>query len=302
MPQSNPRVKLTHPEKVLFPETGYTKQDLAVYYGEVSAALMPFLKNRPLMLHRFPQGIGQPGFYQKDTGNALPDWIQQVQVPRENQEPIAQAVVNTKAALLYMVNLNTITLHPWLSTTPHLHKPDKLIFDLDPAENGFETAVKGALLLRELLENKYGLRCFVMTTGSSGLHVTIPLKPTEPFDAVRPFALAIGAELARQHPDEFTTEQRIENRGNRLFIDYMRNSYAQTAVAPYSVRALPGAPVAAPLFWEELQDKNLKAQQFDIRTMPARLKEQGNPWQDFRKQAKSLKKAIALQKAEAAKR
>jgi bifunctional non-homologous end joining protein LigD len=299
---SRRQIQITHPEKILFPNAGLTKQDLTTYYQVIAAALIPFLKNRPLMFQRFPQGINHPGFYQKDTGPSFPDWIDQVMVARENQKPIMQAVIQTKAALLYSVNLNTITFHPWLSTTRNLHNPDKLIFDLDPPANGFKTAVKGALLLRELLERKYGLTCFVMTTGSSGLHVTIPIKATEPFDVVRPFAFAIGEELARQYPEEFTTGQRIENRGNRLYIDYMRNSYALTAVAPYTVRALPDAPVAATLFWEELQDKDLQAQQYNILTMPARLRETGNPWKDFRKHAKNLKQAITLQKAEAVKR
>ena len=289
------KTALSHPEKVLFPEQKFTKQDLADYYSQVSAAILPFLKNRPLMLHRFPQGIGHHGFYQKDIGDSFPDWIDRISVAREKQEPIEQAVINTKAALQYVVNQNTIVFHPWLSTVKDLYKPDKLIFDLDPGESGFKTAVKGALLLRELLENKYGLTCFVMTTGSSGLHVTIPIKPEATFDVVRPFAHAVGEEIAADYSKEFTTEQRIEDRKGRLFVDYMRNSYAQTAVAPYSVRAISGAPVAAPLFWEELQDKNLKAQQYNIKTMPERLEKTGNPWQDFRKAAKSLKKAIALQ-------
>lgn len=250
------------------------------------------------MLHRFPQGIGKGGFYQKDIGASLPDWIASVSVPRENQKPIAQALINTKAALQYMANQNAIVFHPWLSKAKDLHKPDKIIFDLDPAENGFKTAVKGALLLRELLESKYGLNCFVMTTGSSGLHVTIPIKPELDFDEVRPFALTVGNELIRNYPEEFTTEQRIEDRKGKLFVDYLRNSYAQTAVAPYSVRALPGAPVAAPLFWDELQDKNLKAQMYTLETMAERLKQIGNPWQDFREKAKSLKKALAIQPQE----
>ncbi|MFC5271036.1 non-homologous end-joining DNA ligase [Adhaeribacter terreus] len=296
------KVIITHPEKMLFPEQGFTKQDLIKYYEAVSGHLLPFLKNRPLMLHRFPQGIKKQGFYQKDIGASFPDWIGRVSVAREKQEPIDQAVINTKAGLRFVINQNTIVLHPWLSTVKDLHKPDKIIFDLDPAEGGFKTAVKGALLLRELLEKKYGLTCFVMTTGSSGLHVTIPVKPNHDFDMVRPFALAIGNELAAMYPAEFTTEQRIEDRKSRLFVDYMRNSYAQTAVAPYSVRALPGAPVAAPLFWEELLDKNLKAQMYTIETMPERLKKAGNPWQDFRKQAKSLTRALQKQKAELQKR
>lgn len=292
---SNRTVEITHPEKILFPEADYTKQDLVNYYQSVSTYILPFLKNRPVMLHRFPKGIKQLGFYQKDIGNSFPDWIDRISVERENQQPIDQALVNTKAALRYTINQNTIVLHPWLSTKKDLHKPDKLIFDLDPGESGFKTAVKGALLLRELLEKKYKLPCFIMTTGSSGLHVTIPVKPTEDFELVRPFARAIGEELSGQYPDEFTTEQRIEDRGKRLFVDYMRNSYAQTAVAPYSARALPNAPVAAPLFWEELQDQNLSAQQYTIRSLPERLKKNGNPWQDFRKKAKSLKKAIVIQ-------
>ncbi|MBK0403677.1 non-homologous end-joining DNA ligase [Adhaeribacter sp. BT258] len=292
------KIIITHPDKVLFPEAGFTKQHLADYYEAVSGSLLPFLKNRPIMLHRFPQGIGHHGFYQKDIGNAFPDWISRVLVAREKQDPIEQAVINTKAALRFVINQNTVVLHPWLSTVKDLHKPDKIIFDLDPAEGGFKTAVKGALLLRGLLEKEYGLTCFVMTTGSSGLHVTIPIKPNHDFDAVRPFALMVAEQLSALHPAEFTTEQRIEDRKGRLFVDYLRNSYAQTAVAPYAVRALPGAPVAAPLFWEELADKNLKAQQFNIVSMPERLKNGGNPWQDFRKNAISLTKALAKQKSE----
>lgn len=290
------KTTITHPEKVLFPETGFTKQHLVTYYETVSAYMLPFLKNRPLMLHRFPQGIGHHGFFQKDIGNAFPDWISRVLVAREKQEPIEQAVINSKAALRYVINQNTVVLHPWLSTVKDLHKPDKIIFDLDPAEGGFKTAVKGALLLRELLEKEYGFTSYVMTTGSSGLHVTIPIKPNHDFDEVRPFALQVGEQLSALHPTEFTTEQRIEDRKGRLFVDYMRNSYAQTAVAPYAVRALPGAPVAAPLFWEELEDKNLKAQQYNIISMPERLKNSGNPWQDFRKNAKSLTPALRKQK------
>jgi bifunctional non-homologous end joining protein LigD len=292
-------VEISHPEKILFPEQGYTKQDLANYYAQIATQLIPFLKNRPLMLHRFPQGIGHHGFYQKDIGDSFPDWIDRVSVEREKQKPIDQALINNKAALLYTINQNTIVLHPWLSTAKDLHKPDKLIFDLDPSEGDFKTAVKGALLLRELLENKYGLNCFVMTTGSSGLHVTIPITATEDFDMVRPFALKVGEELSAQFPKEFTTEQRIEDRQGRLFVDYMRNSYAQTAVAPYSVRALPEAPVAAPLFWEELQDKNLIARMYNIETMPERIKKVGNPWTDFRKEAKSMKAALKIQAKEA---
>lgn len=250
------------------------------------------------MLHRFPQGITQKGFYQKDIGDYFPAWINRIQVPREDQPPIEQAVLNTKKAILYAVNLNTLTFHPWLSTVKDLNKPDKLIFDLDPAENGFKIAVKAAVLLKELLEKKYGLNCFVMTTGSSGLHITIPLKATEPFNIVRPFARAIGEELSRLYPNDFTTEQRIEDRGNRLYIDYMRNSYAQTAVSPYAVRPLPGAPVATPIFWDELADKNLIAQQYNITTIPKRLKETGNPWAEFREYAKSLKKALLIQQSE----
>ncbi len=290
------KIEISHPEKVLFPEQGFTKKDLANYYNTVSALILPFLKNRPIMLHRFPQGIGHHGFYQKDIGDSFPDWIDRVSVAREKQPAIEQAVINKKAALLYTINQNTIVLHPWLSTAKDLHVPDKLIFDLDPAEGGFKTAVRGALLLRELLENKYGLTCFVMTSGSKGLHVTIAIKPELNFDVVRPFALAIGEELSKQYPEEFTTEQRIEDRKGRLFVDYLRNSYAQTAVAPYAVRAITNAPVAAPLFWDELKDKNLSPGMYNIQSMPERIKAVGNPWENFRKSAKSLKKAISIQK------
>ncbi len=278
-------------DKVLFPAHGgagaVTKGELIEYYRQVAPVMLRYLKGRPISLQRYPNGIDEKGFYQKEMSDYFPEWIDRARIEvLETGEIQEQVVCNDAATLVYLANQNTITLHPWLSRADRLYHPDKLIFDLDPPGE-FEAARRTARLMRDLLL-ELGLQPFVMTTGSRGLHVVTPLDRKADFDTVRDFARDLADLLARRHPDALTVEMRKDEREGRVFLDYLRNAYASTAVAPYAVRARPGAPVATPLEWEELDDLALRSDTYTLRTLPARLARVGDPWRDMRRRARGL--------------
>lgn len=280
-------------DKVLFPGDGITKGELIGYYRDVAPVMLPHLEDRPLTLHRFPDGIGAEGFYQHDTPDYFPDWIARYEAARAGNGkdgPVEHMLCNNEATLAYLANQGTITLHAWLATVPQLEHPDKLVFDLDPPGEDFEPVRQGARWVVELME-KLGLAPFVMTTGSRGLHVVAPIKPDLDFDAARDTARGMADWLAGQHPDELTVEQRKNKRRGRLYLDVMRNAYGQTSVAPYSVRALASAPVATPITLDELGDKRLAPQRWDLQNIRRRLGQRDDPWQDFRRHAGSLRRA-----------
>jgi bifunctional non-homologous end joining protein LigD len=243
-------------------------------------------------MQRFPEGIGRPGFYAKETPDYFPDWIERVEVEvLETGEKQPQVVVNNAATLVYLADQATITLHTWLSRAGRLDRPDKLIFDLDPPES-FEDARAAARSLRALLD-ELALTAYVMTTGGRGLHIGVPLDGRDDFDTVRAFARRAADLLAAREPERLTTETRKRARHGRLFLDYLRNGYAQTSVPPFTVRARPNAPVATPLSWDELDDPDLNSQRFTLRTLPRRLEEVGDPWADFYTRGQSLDEAKA---------
>jgi bifunctional non-homologous end joining protein LigD len=280
------RVEITHPEKVLFPDDGITKGELIEYYHRIAGVMIPHIRDRPIIMHRFPEGIQSEGFYHQAIPEYAPDWVRRVTVKKEGGT-VTHILCNDAATLVYTANLGCISPHVWLSRKDKPEKPDRMIFDLDPAGNDFEPVRQGARLLKGLLD-EIGLVSFLKTTGSHGLHVVVPLKNTEDFDPVRDFAQGIAGIMTHREPEKFTTEQRKEKRKNRLFIDTLRNAYAHTAVAPYAVRALKGAPVAAPLFWQELDDPELGAQRYNIRNIFKRLEKDGDPWHSMERQAQSL--------------
>ncbi len=282
-------VNVTHPDKVLFPDSGITKGDLIDYYQKVAPVMLPHLKDRPVTLQRFPNGIESGGFFQKQASDYFPDWIKvaQIDLLQEEQDQ-QQVVVDSAATLVYLANQAAITLHAWLSRVDKLHYPDRIIFDLDPPDSDFGLVREAARELRQMLE-EVGLVPFLMTTGSRGLHVVAPLDRSVEFDQVREFAKDLADVAASRRPDKLTTEVRKDARRGRLFLDYLRNSYAQTAVAPYSVRAKPGAPVAAPLLWEELSESAMRSGRFTIRNIFERLDRRGDPWQDMLSHAKPLR-------------
>jgi bifunctional non-homologous end joining protein LigD len=286
-------VPLTNTGKVLFPDDGITKGDLIGYYQAVAEHMLPYLRDRPLAMARYPDGITGERIFQKNVGRHFPDWIPRVEVGKQGGK-LCQVVASKAADLVYLANQACIELHPFLSRVERpshldepsrpdqLHQPDMLIFDLDPPDTGhFEAVRTAALRLREILEGELGLVSFVKTTGSKGLHVQVPLNGREEFDPVREFARQVAEVLAAAEPDLVTVEQRKDARDGRVYADIMRNAYAQTAVAAYSVRARPGAPVATPVSWDEVADPALAANSFTLRTMPdrlAQLNKAGDPW------------------------
>ncbi|WP_338606258.1 non-homologous end-joining DNA ligase [Desulfoferula mesophila] len=283
---------LSNPGKILFPKSGFTKANLADYYQQASPIILPHLKDRPLMIQRFPEGINSEGFYQKEVVGHFPAWISRVRLKKKEGGYIEQAMANNRSTLLYIADLAGITLHPWLSRADRPDLPDRVLFDLDPAgdRGDFPLVIRTAGMLRTLL-GRIGLRPYVMTTGSRGLHVAAPLLRKESFEQVRAFALEVAQRLVGEHPDVLTTEQRIAKRGGRLYLDVTRNGYGQTSVAPYAVRALPGAPVATPLEWSELTASGLGPQSFNLGNILTRLDQQPDPWQGMGRHGRSLAQA-----------
>ena len=274
-------VPLSNTGKALFPADGITKGDLIQYYLDIAPVMLPYLRDRPLSLARYPEGITGERIFQKNACRHFPDWIPRAEVGKAGGE-LCQVLCEKPADLVYLANQACIELHALLSRTGSLHQPDQLIFDLDPPDDGqFGHVRTVALRLRGILEDDLGLTCYVKTTGSKGLHVLIPLNSREGFDSVREFARQVAGVLAAAEPGLVTVEQRKDARGGRIYADIMRNGYAQTAVAPYSVRARPGAPVAAPLHWDEVTDPELTARAVTIRTIANRLEHlaaAGDPW------------------------
>jgi len=281
-------VLLKKPDKLLFPDDGISKADLADHYRVVAARMLPHLRGRPLMLERHPDGIGGPGFVQKDVPAYFPDWVHTAELPKEDGT-VDYLIADDTATLLYLANQACTTVHRFLSKADRPHHPDRLVFDLDPSGDDFETARSAAKHLHALLAD-LGLASAVMTTGSRGLHVLVPLTRGADFDEVRAFARAVADRLAERHPDRLTTEASKKARHGRLYLDVQRNAYAQTAVAPYTVRALPGAPVATPLAWAELDERGLTARRWTMATIRDRLADE-DPWAGLSRHGRSLAEA-----------
>ncbi len=287
-------VQITHPGKVLFPEAGLTKMDLARYYQRIAEVMLPHLRGRPISMRRFPDGISGEGFYQKEAPGYFPDWINRVSVGLKDEGGTQRQITCENAAtLVYLAGQDCLEIHPWLSRADDLDHPDRLIFDLDPPSEDFEVVRFAAGAARKLL-GELGLPSFLMTTGSRGLHVVVPLDRSADFDACRDFARRVAAVLAGRYPDRLTSEVRKEKRQGRLFLDYLRNAYGQTAVAPYGVRAKPGAPVATPLDWEELGDRSLYSQRYRLENIFRRLGQKEDPWRDMMQHAVSLEGPLRL--------
>jgi bifunctional non-homologous end joining protein LigD len=271
-------VELSHTDKVFYPDDQITKGDVIEYYQAVADRMLPYLRDRPVTMARYPDGITGPRIIQKNVPGYFPAWITRVEV-RKQDGTLRQVICDKPATLVYLANQACIEPHVFLSRIDRLDRPDQLVFDLDPPGAGsFDLARRSALWLRSLLEGELGVTSFVKTTGGKGLHVHVPLTRREGFDEVRGFASAAAAVLAARHPDAVTAEQRKDKRGGRLYLDVMRNAYAQTVVAPYAVRARPGAGVATPLHWDEVTDPALDPGALSLRTVPGRLAAGGDPW------------------------
>ena len=287
-------IELPNAERVLFRRDGITKRDLVRYYRGVAGQMLPLLRDRPVSITRFPDGITRQAIVQKNVPAHFPDWITRAQI-RTEDGPLEQVICDKPATLMYLAGQGCVELHCFLSRLGQLREPDQLIFDLDPPDDHrFDDVRVCALRLGELLSDELGLPTFVKTTGGNGLHVHVPLSENEEFDAVREFARQVTGLLAVRHPDLVTTEQRKYQRGPRIYADVTRNAYAQLAVAPYSVRARRGAPVATPLSWDEVEDKGLSPEQFTLRTLPGRIRDSrpaAGPWAGMARRRTGLARA-----------
>ena len=276
-------------QKVLFPDDGITKGELIEYYTRVAEPMLPHVTHRPAAMERYPDGIRGPRIFHKDVPDHFPDWIERVRV-RKAGGSLHQVVCSEAATLAYLANQACITPHVFLSRIDRIDEPDQMIFDLDPPGEGFGDARRVALSLRSLLD-ELALPSFVKTTGGKGLHVMVPLDRSAGFDEVRAFARDVADVLIERAPDNLTREPRKERRRGRLFLDVMRNAYAQTVAPAYAVRARPTAPVAMPLDWNEVEDRSLRPSRFTMSTIGARLERDGDPWRGFRRRSRSLRSA-----------
>lgn len=263
-------------DKELFPRDDVTKGDVIEHYRAVADAMLPHLAGRPLTMRRYPDGIGADGFFQKDASDHFPDWIDTVEVALRGGGTTRHVLAEDAATLVYLANQATIEFHVWLSTVADLERPDRLVIDIDPPD-GTPTATlhEVARRLRAVYE-QIGLTAFVQATGGRGYHVAAPLDRSEDFEAVRALAADIAERLVARDPDLLTTAQRKDGRGDRIFLDVNRNAYGQTFIAPYSMRARPGAAVATPLDWAELGRSTPDGH--TAATIRRRLAQKADPW------------------------
>jgi bifunctional non-homologous end joining protein LigD len=281
---------ITHPEKVLFPDSGITKGELAAYYEAAAPCLLPHIEGRPVTMERYPAGIGRQGFWQKDVSRGFPEWLERVEVPKRNGT-VHHPVVRDVRSLLWLANQNSITPHVWPSRLPELLHPDVCIFDLDPAREEEDVLRRVVLALRGLLE-ELGLRSWVKTSGSKGYHVAVPLDRRAGFGEVARFAHGVGAALVERDPDHLTQEFSKADRGGRILVDTGRNGYSATFAAAYAVRARPGAPVSAPCTWDEVEQGRAGPRAFTLRDMAGRMARVGDPWAGMTAQGQPLGPAI----------
>ncbi len=283
---------VSNAEKILFPEEGYTKLQFVQYYNKIADYILPHLQGRPVSMRRFPSGPHGTLFFQKNIPDYFPDWISRIRVM--DSKKTTYAVCNDRRTLLYLANL-VVEFNTWPSKVDRLEFPDKMIFDIDPMRDGFKQVILCAKALKDILDG-LGLESYVMTTGSRGLHVVVPLDRKLDFTRVRSFAQVIAGSVVDSDPDLFTVEQRTEKRGKKVFIDIYRNSFSQTAISPYSVRPLDTAPVAAPIEWEELGSVS-DSKKYSMVNIMEKLESRGDPWQGIFANKQSLKKAVFPEKA-----
>jgi bifunctional non-homologous end joining protein LigD len=282
---------ITHPDKVLFPDDGITKGELAAYYESIASVMLPHLRRRPITMERYPSGIGQKGFWQKDVSKGFPEWLERVEVPKKGGT-VHHPLVDDARSLLWVINQNTITLHVWTSRVPTLHHPDVCVFDLDPSNEDDQDSLRAAALgLRDLL-SELGLPSWIKTSGSKGFHILLSLDGKSRMGDVARFAHAAGALLVKRDPERLTQEFSKADRGGRILVDTGRNGYSATFAAAYSVRAKPGAPVSAPCSWNEIERGSVSPRTFTIRTMVDRIGKMGDLWSDMRRSRRSLTRAI----------
>lgn len=271
-------IAISNRDKVLFP-CGITKGALIDYYLKIAPYMLPHTRQRALTMQRFPHGIGRPGFFQKQVPDYFPAWISRARMAKEGGS-VVHVVADNAATLAYLANQACITLHLALAQVKNPHLPDRLVIDLDPSDNDFGKVQESAAMLKKALDG-LGLASFVQTTGSRGLHIVIPVRPRLDFDKVRAWLRELAASCAGQASALMTLEMARERRGDRVFVDTLRNAYGQTTVAPYTVRARDHAPIATPLRWDEALSPRMAPRKYTIKSIFRRLAQVDDPWADF---------------------
>lgn len=281
---------ITHPDKVLFPDDGITKAELASYYEAIAPVMLPHIRGRPVTLERYPRGIREKGFIQKNVSRGFPEWLERVEVPKKDGSVHHPLICDTRS-LLWLANQNCITPHVWTSRVPNLYHPDLCVFDLDPSTDEPDVLRSAALGLRDLLD-ELGLRSWLKTSGSKGFHVVVPLDRKSGFDEVSSFADAVARVLVKRDSDHLTQEFSKADRGGRILIDTGRNGYSATFAAPYAVRAKAGAPVSAPCTWDELERGDIGPRTFSLRSMGKRVADVSDVWSDLHRHRQSLRRRV----------
>jgi bifunctional non-homologous end joining protein LigD len=283
-------VQISHPDKALFTEPTITKLQLARHYERMAPAMLPLIRDRPLALEAFPQGIAEPGFFMKSIPRHFPSWIATAKVPKRGGS-LTQVLGQDTATLIYLAGQNVITPHLWLSRADEPRAPDRLIIDLDPSPGiGFAEVRAAARAAGERLRDA-GLVAYAMVTGSRGVHVVCPLRRGPSFAAVHAYARCLAEAMVADDPKRLTLEWRRADRGARIYLDVNRNNYAQHAVAPYGVRARPRAPVAMPIQWGELTDARLTPDRWTIANAADRVAGEGDAWKGISRRARKLPSA-----------
>jgi len=281
------KVPFSHPDKALFSDPEITKRQLGEYYESVAPAMLPHIRDRPLALQAFPDGIEKKGFFMKSVPRYFPDWVATATVPKKGGS-LTQVVATEAATLVYLAGQNVITPHIWLSRADDPRRPDRLIIDFDPNPGiGFTEVRAAARAAGERLRDA-GLATFAMVTGSRGIHVVSPLRRGPSFGEVHGFARAMAEAMVADDPDHLTLEWRREDRGARIYIDVNRINYAQHGVAPYGVRPRRGGPVAMPIAWDELSDATLAPDRWTVADAADRLRSEGDAWKGIARQARKL--------------
>lgn len=270
-------IEITHPEKILYPKAKIDKGAVVEYYGLIAEYMLPYIKNRPLSLKQYPAGINNVGFFHKHAAEFYPKYIQRLPVQTRHHGNIEMVGVSTASGLVYLAGQNTIEYHMGMAKFKSLEKPDQMIIDFDPSDGMFEKVRFLALKTKEILDSQ-GLESFVKTTGSRGLHVHIPLNAKKDYTVIKPIAKQLAEHLQDLYPDVATVEHRINKRGNKVFIDYLRNDYSSTAIAPFSLRANEWAGIATTLDWDELNDTKLCSYTYNIKNIRKRIESVGDPW------------------------
>jgi bifunctional non-homologous end joining protein LigD len=286
-------LELTHLDKVYWPDEGYTKGDLIEYYRAAAHLMLPYLKDRPQSLNRFPHGIKGESFYQKDMDHQAPPWAKTVEVPLEHEHRrINYLVCQDKATLVYMANLGCIEINPWLSRIGHLDNPDFCVLDLDPEAVGFEAVIETARTIHKILDDA-GVSGVPKTSGKTGLHIFIPLGAKYTYEQSREFGQTVAKLTNRALPKITSVERHPDKRQGRVYVDYLQNSRGQTVASAYSVRPAPGATVSAPLSWDEVKS-GLSPAKFTMKNMMKRVDKVGDLWHPVTGRGIDLKRALSL--------